>query len=432
MASVIEKPRNGCALHGAVQTIEEIRGVVPIVHSNAGCAVQNYLSKKAGGAYHGGICGYSVPGTAVQERHVIFGGASRLREQIKNTLKVVEGDLYIVLNSCESSMVGDDVSAMAKEAQEQGEPVIDSLLAGFHGDVHAGYEAVMADIMEKIPLVKKIETKKEERLVNIFGILPQQDIYFRGDLAEIKRILEGIGLKANTFFGSSGGVKECEQAGNAALSLVFSRWGLKAAEALNTSCGVPYLVTDIPTGLEEVSGFVNRVLETLHIPEEAARPFLEKEAEEFYYYFDRLEEEFYELHYNRTLALVGDESNVVKLAKFLKHYFLAEIETVIITDFYRQEDLTEDKKAEELKSLAEEIRFSKDRREIRNLLLHSQAELILGSSLEMEAAKKKGIGNLEISYPVYKRAILQKTYTGIRGAVALAEDYVTKIKEMDD
>ena len=65
------------------------------------------------------------------------------------------------------------------------------------------------------------------------------------------------------------------------------------------------------------------------------------------------------------------------------------------------------------------------------MLLHSQAKLILGSSLETETAKKKGIGNLEISYPVYKRAILQKTYTGIRGAVALAEDYVTKIKEMD-
>ena len=42
----VYKPRNGCALHGAVSTIEEIRGAIPIVHSNQGCAVQNYLANK--------------------------------------------------------------------------------------------------------------------------------------------------------------------------------------------------------------------------------------------------------------------------------------------------------------------------------------------------------------------------------------------------
>ena len=44
MSDVIKNPRNGCALHGALQTIQEIEGVVPVVHANAGCGVINYLA----------------------------------------------------------------------------------------------------------------------------------------------------------------------------------------------------------------------------------------------------------------------------------------------------------------------------------------------------------------------------------------------------
>jgi len=48
MAEAIARPRYGCALHGAVRTLTAIRGVVPIVHSNAGCAIQDALASRAG------------------------------------------------------------------------------------------------------------------------------------------------------------------------------------------------------------------------------------------------------------------------------------------------------------------------------------------------------------------------------------------------
>lgn len=78
MTVVVEKPRNGCALHGAVQTLSEIGGIVPIVHANGGCSVQNYLANRASGLAGGYVKGMSIPGTNFQERHIIFGGASRL------------------------------------------------------------------------------------------------------------------------------------------------------------------------------------------------------------------------------------------------------------------------------------------------------------------------------------------------------------------
>lgn len=429
MQTVVKSPRNGCGLHGAVQTIEEIRGVVPIVHSNAGCTVQNYLANKAGGFGNGYISGEAVPSTNVQERHVIFGGASRLREQIKNTVKVTDGKLYIVLNSCESAMVGDDIEAMTREAREQGIAVIECLAAGFHGDSHYGYEVIVTDIIKKLPLVKPLVGEKNEKLVNILGVLPQKDIYFKGELTEISRILRGIGLEVNTFFGPQDGVEEFAKAPNAALNLVFSKWGLKPAEQLDEQYGIPKLVFDgVPVGPDAVSKVVKTVAEQLSLDMDTVTEFLEKEEREFYYYYHGLVDSFYEEAAGKSIAIVGDESTIVKTASFLRDYLGANIEIAIVTDYFGKEASSEEEKTKSVFSIAKEVYFTQDGKEIQDILRYGDEELILGSSLENTIADKKGIASLEISYPVYNRSIANKSYVGNKGALTLAEDYLTTVK----
>ena len=306
------RPRNGCALHGAVSTIEEIKGVVPIVHANQGCSVQNYLAQKTGGDGSADIEGFSIPGTTVQERHVIFGGASRLREQIKNTVKVIDGDLYVVLNSCESAMVGDDIDAMTKESLEQGEPILDSVLAGFHGDNHSGYAQVLTDIFKKLPEIFPAEETAEDGIrVNLLGIIPRHDIFYKGELRELKRILKAAGIRANTFFGSEGGVEELKAASHAKLTISFSKWGRQPAETLRDLYGIPVLSFDtVPVGYTEVREFVKAVLDAINgsseFTEETEKFFQEAE-EEYRYYLGRLEEDFYSHHLNRKVGIVGDE-----------------------------------------------------------------------------------------------------------------------------
>lgn len=430
MQTVIENPRNGCGLHGALQTVSEIKGCVPIVHSNAGCAIQNYLANSASGLGNGYVSGYSIPATDSQERHIIFGGASRLREQIKNTVKVVQGDLYIVLNSCESAMVGDDIDAMTREAQEQGEAVIDSLTAGFHGDSHYGYENVLVDILKKLPVVKKNMGEKKENLVNIFGILPGKDVYFRGDIEEIKRILEGIGLQVNTFFGPTNGVEELVNAPNASLNLVFSKWGIKVAEELEKLYDIPRITfPSVPTGIREVKSFVQAVAKQLTLEEERVQNFIQKEEEQFRYYFRGIIDSYYKEHVGKAVGIVGDESTVIRTASYLKNYLGVIIEAAIITDFFPSDDNPHSEKAEQLKGLAREVFFSQDGKEINRILKNRDIELILGSSLEDKAAEKKGIVNLKIAYPIYDTAVINKTYAGIRGALTLTEDFITKVKE---
>ena len=267
MYDVIENPRNGCSLHGELLTISEMKGVVPIVHSNPGCGLHAYLSGSAGSIGNGYFYGENIPSTDSQERHVIFGGASRLREQIKNTLKVIEGKLYVVLNSCESSMVGDDIEAMTKEAYEQGEAVICSVNAGFHGDDHVGYRNIMTDLLKKIKTIKSADTEDEDDrpIVNIFGVIPHSSPTFRGDLEELKKLFSKLGIRLNTFFNNEDAVTELRNAHKAKLSISFSKWGLPAVKYLKEEDGIPYLALhSLPVSLEDLTVLIKKVREVIN------------------------------------------------------------------------------------------------------------------------------------------------------------------------
>lgn len=418
---ILKNPRNGCELQGALQTIEAIRGAVPIIHANAGCAAQNYLADRAGGLGVGYISGFSVPCTNLQERHIVFGGASRLREQIKNTVKVIQGDLYIVLGGCAASMIGDDIQSMAREAAAQGYPVIACQTTGFHGENHSGYEIVMTDILKNLQVISGEKREKDPLLVNIFGILPERDVFYRGDLEEIVRILTGIGLKANTFFGPAEGTKEFARASEASLNLVFSKWGNKPADVLKELHGIPCLEYPFfPMGTEGVKELIKDIGKRIPLDEEKAAAFLEREEKRFQYYMKGILEDIYSESAGMRAAVVGDAGSVLRVKEFLIKYLDMLPEILIITDKAEEKEEQPEK---------EKIYYTRDLGRIENILRESKVEILFGSSLEDEIAEELEIGNLPVSYPVYDKCILDKTYAGIQGALRFTEDFMTKCKE---
>lgn len=428
MSAGIGKGRNGCPLQGAVQTLGEIQGIVPIIHSTAGCGIQSYVANQAGGADDGFISGFDVPDTNVQERHVIFGGASRLREQIKNTVKVLKGELYVVLNSCESAMVGDDIEAMTKEAREQGLPVIDSILAGFHGDAHTGYENVMADLFRKIPTVRYEPAEKNGKRINILGVLPQLNPFFKGDLKEIRTILAAAGYEALTFFEGGDGVAELAAAQGAALTISFSEWGNAAAEVLQEQYGIPILKQrSLPVGVKGVRSFLEELSEFVPVDLDRSEAMLSKAAAESAGYFARAEQRLYHEKTGRRIAVVADRAVAIQIAGFLKDTFAAEICSVIVTDFSVTKERPAEEEAKAFSRITAEVAFTQDEREIRKLLRRSGAELILGSSFEEAAADSLGAVLLPVSYPIYDAVFFDRTYALLRGANTLAEEYIRAV-----
>ena len=424
MSKSIERGRYGCNLHGAIQTITQIQGVVLIVHSTPGCGLQHDIAKKVGSAYAAYVQGYEIPSSNVYEKQVIFGGTSRLREQIKNTVKVMKGDLYVTLSGCESEMVGDDSISMTQEIVDQGEKAINYKAPGFKGDQYIGYEGIVSTLIDKLPGVYENVTEEinDNRIqVNILGIIPVQDIYWQGNLDDIQRVLQSLGIEVNKLLGYRQSINNWRRMNTANLNIVVSKWGLEAAKKLKKLYHIPYIVVDnLGMGPDAMELLVDQIAKEIPIKVEIARDFFRKEKERFRYALKQITEYYYDYDFQKSVVIVGDESTTIRYADFLTRYLGMEILAILITDFVGEE--TSQKPSEYLRSLAYGIYYKKDTREISQIIEETNPELILGSSLEEGIARSLGAYHYTISYPAYNKVIISSCDVGYEGGIGLIEN----------
>lgn len=427
MGIPLEASRSGCALHGALYSALAIEGVVPIIHSTSGCGVQSHLGGDlcSGWSGTGFIGGSEIPSSNISEKQIVFGGSSRLREQIKNTVKVVSGDLYVVLSGCAAEMVGDDIPAMAKEAREQGFPVINISTPGFRGSAHRGYELFLKEIIAQLEPPADSPSHTVAGLINVLGIVPVQDAYWEGNLDEIASLLASADLHANTLFGHGSTLEGLHNLRSAQLSLVFSSWGLAAARELETRFGIPWInVAALPVGAEEAARLLEMVATALLLNPDRVTSVTNDIRKREGYFLRKLAEAYYLQGWQREFAIVGDSATAVGIATFLTTTLGLLPMVVIITD--NPNDQIRSALVEKLEKLLPDfdtqVLFSEDGGEITDALLQSPSGLILGSSLERGVARQLQIPLVEISFPITGQLLLDKRHAGSRGALALLED----------
>lgn len=429
MSHHIEGSRNSCALHGALQVFEAIEGTVPVIHSTSGCGLQHYLG---GTRLSGGNDPFGSPpvsSTNIREKHVVFGGGSRLREQLKNSVKVVQGDLYAIVTGCSIEMVGDDVPAMAKEGRDQDWPVIYANTPGFRGDVHQGYQLAVRSLIEQLPDIWKETASAPAGLVNILGVIPDQDPFWRGNLQELARLLEEIGLVPNLLLGDGQNVNSWKQLPGAALNLVLSHWGELPAQLLEERYGIPSIsVEGVPVGAA-AGALLTRVTGKLGLDRQRTDAVIAREESRLKRKFALLADTYYRTGFQREFALVGESAQVVGIGEFLGTSLGLLPRTLVITDnppeSLREQLIT--RLTSIVPGYAVDIVFSEDRAEIADAVKAGQAGIVLGSSLEEEAARELGVPFLAVSFPLTNRIILDRGYAGYRGAASLLEDLGTVI-----
>jgi len=180
MSDLLQGPRHGCTL-GAMQTVVAIERAIPILHAGPGCGSKLHRGLSIAGGHQG--VGYAggdaIPCTNMIEKDVVFGGTDKLRNVIDGTLKIMDGDFFVVLTGCTSDIIGDDVASVVKEFKELGVPIVFAETAGFKGDAYKGHELVLQVIIEQY---LKPNDKKEKGLVNVFASVPRHDPFWEGDL----------------------------------------------------------------------------------------------------------------------------------------------------------------------------------------------------------------------------------------------------------
>lgn len=427
MAGSVTTNRNSCLLHGAVQTIKAIVGAVPIIHSTSGCGVQQYLgvSSLSGGGGSGYTGGLGLPSTNFLEKQVVFGGTSRLREQLKNAVKIKQGDFYAVLTGCTPELVGDDVPAMTKELQDQQYPAIHISTPGFKGSVHHGYTAAWTGILRQFDKLGAPEGPRNGRLVNLFGIIPEQDVFWRGNLKELKDALEIIGAKANVLLGPDAEDREWATLFQASLNVSFSAHSLEVCEWLERHAGIPYVHFEgYPVGALQTGEWLECIGKQLDLDPETVREAVFRKERRERRLILQTADAYYRFGFQRRFAIVGESASVLGQARFLADPLGLLPVLIVITDEPPEaargailagwEDRVPDSGAD--------IVFESDAKRIEELLLAKDIELLLGSSIERRTAGRKGVPFVPVSFPLAEELVLAKALAGFEGALTLLEE----------
>ena len=432
---IVEQERYTCAI-GALQTVVAIPRAAPILHSGPGCGemIAGFFERSTG--YAGGS---TAPCTNFSEKEVVFGGIDRLREIVRNTYRVLDTDLQVIMSGCTGGIVGDDIESLAQEFADEGKPIVAVDTPGFKASNYEAHSIVVNAIVDQYVSLfeEENEPRSEAGTVNLFASIPYQDPFWKGNLREYKRLLEGLGLKVNVLFGSeSGGVKEWQAVPRANFNLLVSPWyGKPIADHLLARYGQPYLwYHRPPIGANQTEEFLKQVAafaleQGAPIDESAAAAFIRHESDAYYEEIDSLAAFLLEFRYGlpNHVHILHDAGYVAGLSRFLLHEVGVVPKELFITD-----NTPEKYQA----AIRADVASISDRREIPvffepdagraqyvlRKLHHDGRGLIIGSGWDRDLAQEKGYDFLSAALPSPYRLNLTTNYIGFSGGLRVIED----------
>ncbi len=440
MSDFIERAKFSCALGGALTTIEGISRAIPIVHAAGGCAAALSGTYNLAAGYRGiGYCGGNmIPTTNIAENNVVFGGEERLAEQIENTLTAMDGDLYIVVSGCQVEIIGDDTVAVARRYRERN--VIGASTPGFSGNTYRGYDAVLESLIQNV--IEKTDVK-DKKTVNILGVVPGHDVFFKGNLDELKRLLGLIGIKANTFFATGDSVADIRTYGGAALSIALSPLaGIRAAKAFEQTHDIPWIQSEIPIGPGATAEFLRTVGSALEVDAALVEKVIARENEVYYSFLERVVDIYSDLDFQRFAIVAADSYYAHALTRFLANDlgwvpFLTAIHDVEdeigqIEYEARFADIDCPNKPTILfehnaSKVLDAVRGAWPRNHNETYYSPLAPAYVVGSVIERGLAEKLGAGFLSVAFPVSNRVVLNKKVAGFAGALSLVEDLLTNL-----
>jgi nitrogenase molybdenum-iron protein beta chain len=439
VSSYIERPRYFCSLGGALSTLEALPETIPILHCAIGCAGSIAWAQNGGSALQvGGYCGgLEVPSSNVGERDVVFGGTERLTEQVRSTVELMDGRLYVIITGCVTEIIGDDIRAVASEFAGEGVDIVAANTGGFKGNSYLGYDIVLSAIARQY--VRKSPGGKKKR-VNILGIVPYMDAFWRGNLLGARRLLEKLGIEVNTFFTNEDSLDGLKSSSEAELNIVLSDvYGLETARTYEEVHGVPYITAALPIGPTASAALLRAAAKALR-PEVDVDAIIDAENKKYYGFVELFADAYNDADLQKYAVVIGDVNYAVAVTRFLLDDFgwipvLTQFTDVLDEE---QQALIESKLKAPAPLNGPKVVFDTNASEairyINELYPKQESDkyaetltpaAVIGSSLERSLALKIGAPHLAVSFPISNRAVLNRGYTGFEGGLTLIEDLLS-------
>ncbi len=188
----------GCAFDGAQIALLPIADVAHIVHGPIACAGSSWDNR---GTRSSGPTLYKIGMTTdLTEQDVNMGrGEKRLFHSIKQAIDSYSPAAVFVYNTCVPALVGDDVDAVCKAAEEKwGVPVVPVDGAGFYGTKNLG-NRIAGEAMVKYVIgtrePEQLPPSALDREFSIHDIALIGEYNIAGELWHVTPLLDELGLR---------------------------------------------------------------------------------------------------------------------------------------------------------------------------------------------------------------------------------------------
>ena len=232
----------GCAFAGCKGVVlGPIKDMVHIVHGPVGCAFYSWgtrRNKAKAADPKKNFLNYCFS-TDMQESDIVFGGEKKLAKMIDEVVEVFKPEAITISATCPVGLIGDDLSAVAKAAeQKHGVKVLSFNCEGYKGvSQSAGHHIANNGLMERVIGQGEMNEASAKYAINILG-----EYNIGGDGWEIERVLDEIGYHVIAVMTGDGSYEELKNAHVAELNLVQCHRSINyIAGMLETKYGTPWL-----------------------------------------------------------------------------------------------------------------------------------------------------------------------------------------------
>ncbi len=257
----------GCAFDGAQIALLPIADVAHIVHGPIACAGSSWDNR---GTRSSGPTLYRIGMTTdLTEQDVIMGrGEKRLFHSIKQAIESYSPPAVFVYNTCVPALVGDDVDAVCRTAEEQfGVPVVSIDAAGFYGTKNLG-NRIAGEAMVKYVIgtrepdpVPKLEKNPN---IPIFDVNLIGEYNIAGEFWHVLPLFDELGLRILCTLSGDARFREVQTMHAAQVNMmVCSKAMLNVARKLQDRFGTPwfegsfYGITDTSQALRDIANLIS-------------------------------------------------------------------------------------------------------------------------------------------------------------------------------
>lgn len=313
-------PAKTCQPIGAMYASLGIHGCMPHSHGSQGCCAyhRSHLTRH-----------FKEPVIATTssftEGSSVFGGMANLNQALENISTIYKPEVIAIHTTCLSEVIGDDIPTIVKKAIEEGKVapgirVIHANTPSFVGSHITGFSG-MTTAMVKYLSEKTGETKDQINVIPGF-VDPS-------DMREMKRLAGELKVNIVMFPDTSdvldtpqtgvyemypkGGatVEQITSAGDSIVTVALGHFtSHPAATALETKCGVPTALLELPIGVTATDEYIDalRSYANVEVPVSLAmeRGRLLDVISDMGQYL-----------YGKRVAVFGDPDHVIALTRFL-------------------------------------------------------------------------------------------------------------------